>query len=210
MATIAQTTANQANAQHSTGPKTETGKAASSRNHLRHGFAGRFPLLHFENPDEFDLLLLGLQADFKPATPAEDLLVERMAQHQWLIQRALQLQTICFETARPGEDHARSLTLYLRYQTTNERAFTQCLHNLLKLRSEKRKEQIGFESQKLAQAENARKQQIENRKQEVHKFDIYLAEAKAEHQELLNHRLESPEMRDPNRRERLQARAKAA
>src|SRR5262245_57275217 len=38
MASAAQTLANQANAQHSTGPKTEAGKARSSRNNLRHGF----------------------------------------------------------------------------------------------------------------------------------------------------------------------------
>ena len=40
MSTKAQTTANIANAQHSTGPKTESGKAASSLNHLSHGLTG--------------------------------------------------------------------------------------------------------------------------------------------------------------------------
>jgi hypothetical protein len=37
MATDAQIAANQANAQHSTGPKSETGKANSSRNATKHG-----------------------------------------------------------------------------------------------------------------------------------------------------------------------------
>ena len=37
MATQAQILANQANAQHSTGPKTEEGKARASRNHTKHG-----------------------------------------------------------------------------------------------------------------------------------------------------------------------------
>jgi hypothetical protein len=38
MASAAQTLANQANAQHSTGPKTEAGKSRASRNNLKHGF----------------------------------------------------------------------------------------------------------------------------------------------------------------------------
>jgi len=37
MASAAQVLANQANAQHSTGPKTDTGKARASRNNLKHG-----------------------------------------------------------------------------------------------------------------------------------------------------------------------------
>ncbi len=210
MATIAQTTANQANAQKSTGPTSETGKAASSRNHLRHGFAGRFTLLSVEDPAEYDRMLNSLRADFQPKTNAEDLLVERMTQHQWLVQRALQLQTFCFDGDQSNEDHQRSLSLYIRYQTTNERAFSKCLSDLLKLRSERRKEQIGFESQQLKKDDLARKQQIENRKQDLHQCEIWLAEAKAEHQELLNYRLETPEMGLPNRVQRILARQQAA
>ncbi len=119
-------------------------------------------------------------------------------------------QTFCFDGDQTNEEHQRSLSLYIRYQTTNERAFSKCLNDLLKLRCERRKEQIGFESQKLALAEHSRKQQIENRKQDLHKCDIWLAEAKAEHQELLNHRLETPEMRIPNRVQRILARTQAA
>lgn len=37
MATAAQTLANQANAQHSTGPKTAEGKAKASENNIKHG-----------------------------------------------------------------------------------------------------------------------------------------------------------------------------
>jgi len=37
MPTEAQITANRENAEHSTGPKTEEGKAASSHNHSSHG-----------------------------------------------------------------------------------------------------------------------------------------------------------------------------
>ncbi len=128
-----------------------------------------------------------------------------MAQHQFLRQRALSLQSIVLESRGKRErDIERSLALYTRYQTTNERAFHKCLNDLLKLRAEKRKAEIGFESQERAEAEAARKesnqairQNIENRKQELHKFQVWLAEAKSEHQELLNARLETPKRAFP-------------
>ncbi len=44
MATKAQIIANQSNAQKSTGPTTEAGKAKSSRNRLSYGFASQRPL----------------------------------------------------------------------------------------------------------------------------------------------------------------------
>ncbi len=211
MATIAQTAANQANAQKSSGPKTEIGKANSCQNNFRHGFTGEFSLLASEDADAYECLLTSLQTDHQPSCATECLLVERMAQHHWLRARALQLQNVTLGMPAEDEDKAdRQLALYLRYQTTNERAFSKCLSDLLKLRAERRKDKIGFESQQLKKDDLARKQQIENRKQELHKCEIWLAEAKAEHQELLNYQLETPEMRMPNRVQRILARQQAA
>ncbi len=211
MATEAQISANQANAQKSTGPTSEIGKANSSQNNFRHGFAGEFCLLPTEDPKAYERLRTSFQVDHNPFGVTESLLVERMAQHHWLRARAIQLQnaTLALPT-NDQKDADRQFALYIRYQTTNERAFSKCLSDLLKLRSERRKDKIGFESQQLKKDDLARKQQIENRKQELHKCDIWLAEAKAEHQELLNHRLETPETRMPNRVQRILARQQAA
>jgi hypothetical protein len=112
MSTPVQIVANQQNAQLSTGPKTEEGKAASSKNNLRHGFTGAFMILPWEKQEEFDNLLSELRAEHQPATMTETLLVEKMAQSFWLSQRAVKLQQIaCFhdeadspragKTARP-------------------------------------------------------------------------------------------------------------
>jgi hypothetical protein len=49
----------------------------------------------------------------------------------------------------------KNMNNYLRYQTQQERLFQRALHDLLKLRAEKRKEQIGFESQKRARRNKA-------------------------------------------------------
>ena len=211
MSTQKQIAANQSNSQRSTGPRSAEGKAAASQNNLRHGFTGEFRLLAWEDPSAYHQLLLSFVTQYTPADFAEQILVEGMAQHHWLTQRALELQNRCFESeSKSDTDIERSLALYLRYQTTHQRAFHKCLQDLSKSRTAKTREQIGFESQQAKLERQARLQAGELRKQELHKFKVWLGEAKAEHQELLNHRLETPEMRVPNRLERLVARAQAA
>jgi hypothetical protein len=186
MTTPAQIAANQANAQRSTGPKTPLGKAIAARNNFRYGFTGAFSVLRWENQAEFDALLTGLRTEHQPATPTETALVEKMAQALWLGKRALLLQELTFNIEIPACNDEKQLALYIRYQTTNDRAFHKCVNQLLKLRAEKRKQQIGFESQKYMQADQTRREAAENRKQELHRYHVLLAEAKFEHQNFQN------------------------
>ena len=134
-----------------------------------------------------------LLAEHQPSTITENIFVEKMAQSYWLRQRALHLQNSCFtaETLSPEQD--KQLALYLRYQITHDRAFHGALNGLLKLRGEERKAEVGFERQErqlneeIRQGENhARKLAVEKRKQDLHKLDLILAEAKLDHQVLLN------------------------
>jgi hypothetical protein len=178
MSTPAQAAANQANAQHSCGPKTDSGKAASSKNNFRFGFTGAFAILESEDEAEFNLLAASLQDEHQPSTITEHLLVQKMAQHYWLSRRAILLQTSRL-------DDEKQFALFLRYQTTNDRGFHTCLNTLLKLRAEKRKAEIGFESQKRREAEEARRQSNETRKQDLHQWAVLLAEAKVDHQQAL-------------------------
>jgi hypothetical protein len=213
MVTDAQVRANQANAQHSTGPTSDTGKAASSKNHFTHGLTGHsFTVLDFEDQDEFDSVLCGLRFEHQPATMTEAILVEKMAQSYWLSKRALYLQAhraFGARCARSNEDQCatdpeltldeqqKQLALLIRYQTTHDRAFHRSLNDLLKLRAEKRKIQIGFESQERQRNEESRKaaqesrrEAAEKRKQELHKWDLLHAEAKVTHQQVLTSNLE--------------------
>ena len=176
MSTAAQLAANQANAQLSTGPKTEEGKAASSQNNFRHGCTGKFMLLPQESNGEFQELKDALNEEHQPATPTEALLVERMVEHFWLSQRAIRLQGFCFDDGLHQPD-LQKLSIYLRYQSTHDRAFHKCLGELQKLRAEKRKAELGFESQKRKEAE-------ELRKQEMHDARVRALNAKSEDQEL--------------------------
>ena len=179
MSTPAQTAANQANAQHSSGPKTDTGKAASAANNRKYALAGAFFLLPEEDEADFRKLVSDLTEEHQPSTRTELILVEKMAQHYWTSQRAQWLQKPIFENGNA----AQSFALFLRYQTTHDRAFHKCLDQLVKLRAERRKEQIGFESQKRQQAAQqaveASKQADETRRQEVHEAKVRLINSKA-------------------------------
>lgn len=187
MATQAQIAANQKNAQLSTGPTTEEGKAASSKNNLRHGFTGAFAIMPWEKQEEFNTLLDELRAEHQPATITETLLVEKMAQSYWLSQRAIKLQQIsCFHDETDSPEREKQLALYLRYQTTHDRVFHKSLSDLLKVRAEKRKTGIGFESQERKNAEETRKQAAEQRRQDLHKWKVLRAEAEVDHRILLN------------------------
>lgn len=66
---------------HSSGPRTPAGKAASSRNSLKHGLASGTLLLPDEDPAEFAALHQSLIADHAPANATEELLVHDMAKH---------------------------------------------------------------------------------------------------------------------------------
>ena len=158
-----------------------------------------------------------LRDEHKASDLTERILVDKMAQALWLTKRALMLQHVTFNHELPTCDDEKQLALYIRYQTTHERNFHKCLNDLLRLRAEKRKQQIGFESQERKRVENDHKQADqtrraagESRKQELHKWNVLLAQAKVDNQELQNMRLETPEHRIHGRVERIIAAENAA
>jgi hypothetical protein len=111
-----------------------------------------------ENRAKYDLLKEKLRAEHKPESETEHLLVRRMCQSEWLRGRAIRLQQSCI----PSDHHmfaTQHFALYLRYQVTQERAFYKALNELQKLRNERRKAKIGFDSQRLKEAAAARAQE---------------------------------------------------
>ncbi len=128
-----------------TGPRTTQGKVISSGNSLKHGLASGRIIVPGEDPAEFEALLQSLLAEHAPATETETLLVRQMAQSWWLTQRAIRIQNQAF-TETLVDTH--KLALFLRYQTTHERAFYRALNSLLKLQKERRKSAPEFVSQK--------------------------------------------------------------
>ena len=93
MATPAQVAANCANAQRSTGPRTEDGKITVSRNSLSHGLSAKqFAVLPHEDPAEYQALLDALFADHNHKGATQIVLVEEMAHAQWKLRRIASME----------------------------------------------------------------------------------------------------------------------
>jgi hypothetical protein len=95
-ASQAQLAANRANAQLSTGPKTETGRAISSQNALKTALTGRTVLLPTDNLEEYKSLQSAFLNTHKPATGQERELVQALLDTTWRIKRILSLEFAIF------------------------------------------------------------------------------------------------------------------
>ena len=88
--------ANRRNALHSTGPKTERGKRAVSRNAIKHGLLARGAVITqgrgAENLEEFEKLLVAFREDYQPVGINEELFVERIAICHWRQARVLRCE----------------------------------------------------------------------------------------------------------------------
>lgn len=87
MATEDQIAANRANAQRSTGPRTQAGKARSRYNATTHGLTGSQVLLAGEDPAEFEVLQRELFEDLQPGSRAEADVVSQLAINMWRLRR---------------------------------------------------------------------------------------------------------------------------
>jgi hypothetical protein len=152
MATQSQIESNRANAARSTGPRTEAGKAASSRNAIKHGLAGGVLFIEGEDPAAFQLLLDDLIAEHAPATTAQRMIIENLARQFWFSRRAGRL-----EAAALDSDDLPRFALMMRYRITAERAFSKALEDL---RKAKQSRPIGFVSKSTPPPSRAREQAV--------------------------------------------------
>jgi hypothetical protein len=93
MSNAAQISANQANSQLSTGPKTEAGKAKSAFNALKTGLTGRTVLLPAEDASFYQQHLARFNSTYKPQTPEEQHLVQSLADTDWRLLRIPSLES---------------------------------------------------------------------------------------------------------------------
>lgn len=146
MASTAKNIANKANAQRSTGPKTEAGKTASKYNRTRHGLAGKQVVIHGEDPTAYDALRTDLIEAYNPANAAELALVEEIAQNFWRLQRARSIEADTFNIRCAGADpvigfHSghREFDNLRRYMAAIERAYHRALNQLAVEQATRRK-----------------------------------------------------------------------
>ena len=101
-ASPARLAANRANARRSTGPRTPTGKAVSSRNATTHGLLSRQPLLADEDPAEHDDLRERLLDALSPDDAIEELLVDDLLGVLWRLRRLRRVESALFAVGSSG------------------------------------------------------------------------------------------------------------
>jgi hypothetical protein len=94
MSTLKQIEANRRNAQNSTGPRTEAGRAASNINALKSGIYSTREVLPDEDPAELEALAREYHDHFKPATPDERDLVDDLVSCTWLKRRFRRMEVL--------------------------------------------------------------------------------------------------------------------
>ena len=106
--TEAQLAANRANAEHSTGPKTEEGKRIASHNALKTCLTGRTVLLPTDDLADYQAHLERIEARYEPATDEETLHAQTIAQIEWRLLRIPSLETgiLALGRKRFAETHA--------------------------------------------------------------------------------------------------------
>ena len=136
----ARQSANAANAQLSTGPRTADGKARSAQNARKHGLTAKDLLIGPEDREEFDELLAGLQADVAPQGTLQQTLFDELVSSAWNLRRVRRLQTeLCAHAATYQDvltDELQSkLDRLARYKARIERTFHRSLNELKALQT---------------------------------------------------------------------------
>ncbi len=127
--------ANLRNALLSTGPNTTEGKAAVRLNALRYGLRARSLLLPGEDPEEFERLFAGLEADWRPQNQTERLLVEQMAVAQWKLARLETGESSILEQSMAAEKQLALLDRFSVQRARLERSFSSGMRELQRLRT---------------------------------------------------------------------------
>src|ERR1035438_7666137 len=112
MATPAQISANRANAQMSTGPRSAEGKSASRFNALKHGIDAASIVIPGEDPADYDALAADYLGDFRPQSTSEAFHVQTMLRADWQKRRLQRVEADLFRTVlaeSPGTSLAAAL-----------------------------------------------------------------------------------------------------
>ena len=95
------TEVNRQNSQLSTGPRSEAGRLAVSRNAVKFGLFSREHLLESESEEQFNAFAADLREDLGPVGALENLLADKAIWAAWRLQRLLNMERKLFE--QPSE-----------------------------------------------------------------------------------------------------------
>jgi hypothetical protein len=129
---------NRANSQHSTGPRTESGKQRSSLNALRHGLTAQSAVLPSEDPAAYDQHRLKFLDEYQPATSTETQLVNELADTSWRLNRIPLLEADLLTRTDLGVLDAHRLLNSLSVQSQRlSRQFQKALDQLLDIQADR-------------------------------------------------------------------------
>ena len=141
MASVAQITANRANAQLSAGPCTPEGKLAASRNARRHGFTSMKLEIPAADRQEFDKFRQDLHKDVRPEGAIEESLFERLLLASWNLRRITRYETELLDETNPfapgASIEAAAFDRLARYRRDLERSSQRTLADLRKLQTQR-------------------------------------------------------------------------
>ncbi|MGJ5820200.1 hypothetical protein [Paludibaculum fermentans] len=140
MASAAQVTANQANAQWSTGPVTAQGKTRSAQNARRHGLTARTPHISADDCAEFAALEARLLSETQPKSCLEEEVFHRILAHTWNLRRIESFESAILAETDPidfSETDAARLNHFARYRRDLERGLYRAMNELRKLQTER-------------------------------------------------------------------------
>src|SRR5438477_7597614 len=134
--------ANRANAEHSTGPRTEEGKARSAMNARTHGLCSDHLLIPGEDPEQLNQLRAQYLFQIEPTTPIERTVFLEIVGGAWKLQRIQRMEGEAYSEAQ-SENNSESLDALLeddklqkkleilaRHKARIERSFYRALKEL--------------------------------------------------------------------------------
>jgi hypothetical protein len=127
---------NQANAKHSTGPKTKAGKKKSSLNALRHGLTAQLVVMPTEDVDAYVRHLASFNDEYRPVGATESQLVRALADASWRLNRVVALEAHLL--ASPSDDPYKALATLSLHSQRLSRQFEKTVAQLRGLQQTRR------------------------------------------------------------------------